>query len=77
MDGITIKLPDEVKECREFYVMTDDFNMTNSAVAISKQTNTIPYEVCTNLDRRLPRIYIADTKIVTFNHVDVEDNICM
>ena len=67
MDGITIKLPDEVKECREFHVIKDDFNMANSAFAIAKQTNTIPYEVCTNLDRRLPRVYIADGQIKLFN----------
>lgn len=67
MDGITIKLPDEVKECREFHVIKDDFNMANSALAIAKQTNTIPYEVCTNLDRRLPRVYIADGQIELFN----------
>ena len=65
MDGITVKLPDEAKECREFYVIKDDFNMINSAVAVSKLTNTIPYEVCTNFDRRLPRLYLIDGKIQT------------
>ena len=65
MDGITVKLPDEAKDCREFYVMKDDFNTLNSPVAISKGTNTIPYEVCTNLDRRLPRIYLVNGNVVT------------
>ena len=66
MDGITVQIPEEAKECKEFYVMKDDYNMINSAVGIAKLTNTIPYEVCTNLDRRLPRIYQADGKIQTF-----------
>lgn len=70
MDGITIKLPDDVKDCRDFYVIKDDFNPTNSGVAVAKLTNTIPYEVCTNLDRRLPRIYIADGKVKVFDDVE-------
>ena len=66
MDAITVRLPEEARECREFFMIKDDFNQVNSAVGIANLTNTIPYEICTNLDRRLPRIYKADEKIQTF-----------
>ncbi|XP_045213701.2 alanine racemase-like [Mercenaria mercenaria] len=65
MDAITVKLPEEAKECREFILLASDFNDLNSAVAISKIQNTIPYEVCTNIANRVPRLYEFSGDTVT------------
>ena len=65
MDAITVKLPDNDKECREFYVIKDDFNDVNSSLAISRIAQTIPYEVCTNLNQRVPRLYETNGKVTT------------
>lgn len=69
MDAITIKLPEEVKDCQEFLLMTSDFSDTNSCVAISKIQNTIPYEVCTNISSRVPRLYEIGGETVTLSGV--------
>ena len=58
MDGITIKIHDDVTECQELYVMKDDFNSTNSIISLAKLRNSIPCETCTNFGTRLPRLYI-------------------
>ena len=60
MDAITVKLPEKSKDCQVFNVMEANFNEHNSAYAISKKTNTIPYEVYTNLSRRMPRLYVSE-----------------
>jgi len=60
MDAITVKLPEAAKECREFILMSADFNDANSSLAMAKLENTIPYEVCTNFSRRVPRLYFYD-----------------
>ena len=65
MDAITVKLPEEATECREFVLMASNFNDVNSALAISKIQNTIPYEVCTNIATRVPRLYEINGEIVT------------
>lgn len=62
MDAITVKLPEEVKNEREFCVLSSDYNEYNSVIAIAKKQHTIPYEVCTNINQRVPRIYLYGNK---------------
>lgn len=69
MDAITVNIPDEAKECREFLLITPDFNETTSAVGISRIQKTIPYEVCTNISNRVPRLYETDGKTLTMIEV--------
>ena len=65
MDAITIKIPEEAKDCREFHAITDGFNDINSVTAISRLTNTLPMEVLGRLDSRIPRLFIVDGEMVT------------
>ncbi|KAL4239637.1 hypothetical protein ACF0H5_000446 [Mactra antiquata] len=64
MDAITVKLPDDVNES-EFCVISADLNDCNSVVEISRKQNTIPYEVCTNINKRVPRVYKYGDKTTT------------
>ena len=57
MDAITVSLPEEERECREFYIIKDDFTSPNSIVELSKQLGTITYEVPSCLAARLARVY--------------------
>ena len=57
MDAITASVPEDEKDCREFYIMKDDFISPNSIVELSKQLGTITYEVPTSLAARLARVY--------------------
>lgn len=63
MDAITVKVPEESKECREFCLMAADFNDVNSGLSMARIQHTIPYEVCTNLAKRVPRLYVLDGKL--------------
>ncbi len=67
MDGITVKLPEAARHCRHLCVMADDFHSVNSAVAMARIMNTIPYEVCTNLSARIPRLYVEDGVVKPFD----------
>ncbi|WAQ96879.1 ALR-like protein [Mya arenaria] len=60
MDAITVRLPEEASNARVFQLMTPDYTNVNSAVAMARHERTIPYEVCTNLDKRVPRLYFLD-----------------
>ena len=57
MDAITASLPEDERDCREFYIIKDDFTSPNSIVELSKQLGTITYEVPTCLAARLARVY--------------------
>ena len=65
MDCITIKVPEDANECREFCLMSPDFNDVNSGLAMARVQKTIPYEVCTNVSIRVPRLYSVDDKVLT------------
>ncbi|KAH3863269.1 alanine racemase-like [Dreissena polymorpha] len=69
MDAITIRLPAEAISCREFCLMPSDFNENNSSVAFARYQNTIPYEVCTNLSRRMPRLYVEDGSVMSATNI--------
>ena len=65
MDAITIKIPEEAKDCREFQAISDSFNDINSVTAISRLTNSLPMEVLGRLDSRIPRLFIVDGELKT------------
>ena len=65
MDCITIKVPEDANEFREFCLMSPDFNDVNSGLAMARAQKTIPYEVCTNVSIRVPRLYSVDDKVLT------------
>lgn len=64
MDAITVSIPEEEKDCREFYIIKDDFTSPNSIVELSKQLKTITYEVPTCFAARLARIYKSDDHVL-------------
>ena len=69
MDAITIKVPEEAKDCQEFQAIADDFNEFNSVTAISRLTNTLPMEVLGRLDSRIPRLFIVDGQLKTADSI--------
>ena len=65
MDAITVRLPEEARDDRVFQLMAPDYSDVNSVVAMARHERTIPYEVCTNLNTRLPRLYYLDGAVLT------------
>lgn len=64
MDAITVKLPDSANISREFCLMSADFSEVNSGLAFARAQQTIPYEVCSIVSKRVPRLYTAEGKVL-------------
>ncbi|XP_041364946.1 alanine racemase-like [Gigantopelta aegis] len=59
MDAVTVRLNKAVPLTTPFYVLRDDYDSCNSVRRVAAQLDTVPYEVLTSLDSRLPRVYVA------------------
>ena len=60
MNVLTFKLPKDIESVRKFWIMSADFNDVNYCASIGRIQKTKPTEVCTNIPKRVPRLYAWD-----------------